>query len=273
MLTSDRLVLRNDAFQSLREYAMLNFDDIPDSVVEQVKMIEGILIASATGGSPDNRIYEHLRREFMGDPSVRELLPSFVRTYRNLDAFWPYIKHEAATYAERRQIISGAFTPLIDHLDGRFAAPGDNTASDALLSFDSDGVHAVWAKAIERRKSDPEGAITVARTLLETVTKRILDEMGQAYSEKDDLPKLYGAAAKTLNLAPNQHSQEAVKSILGGAMTLVNGIGTLRNKLSDSHGRGGLPVKPSPRHASLAVNTAGAIATFLVETFNERNGR
>jgi hypothetical protein len=41
-------------------------------------------------------------------------------------------------------------------------------------------------------------------------------------------------------------------------MTLVNGLGTLRNRLSDSHGRGGKRVKPSPRHASLAVNTAGA---------------
>ncbi|MDG1319996.1 MAG: abortive infection family protein [Paracoccaceae bacterium] len=50
------------------------------------------------------------------------------------------------------------------------------------------------------------------------------------------------------------------------------GGSTLRNRLSDSHGRGGrLPVRPSPRHASLAVNTAGAIATFLVETFNERS--
>ncbi|MEO9738485.1 MULTISPECIES: abortive infection family protein [Roseibium] len=39
----------------------------------------------------------------------------------------------------------------------------------------------------------------------------------------------------------------------------------------NSHGRGGkLPVKPSPRHASLAVNTAGAIATFLVETYQEK---
>ena len=249
---------------------MLNFDDIPISGLEQVKMMEGILIASATGGSPDNHIYERLRRDFMADSTMRDLLPSFVRTYRNLDAFWPYIKHAAGTYAERRQIISGAFTPLIDHLEGRFAAPGDNTASDALRSFDVEGVHAVWVKAMERRSSDPEGAITVARTLLETVTKRILDETGQAYSEKDDLPKLYGAAAKMLNLAPSQHSEEAIRSILGGAMTLVNGIGTLRNKLSDSHGRGGLPVKPSPRHASLAVNTAGAIATFLVETFNER---
>jgi len=141
-----------------------------------------------------------------------------------------------------------------------------------LQSFDADGVHAVWAKAMERRNTYPDGAITVARTLLETVTKRILNESNIQYSDKDDLPKLYGAAAKALNLAPNQHTEEPIKAILGGAMNLVNGIGTLRNRLSDSHGRGGrLPVRPSPRHASLAVNTAGAVATFLIETFNERS--
>ncbi len=76
--------------------------------------------------------------------------------------------------------------------------------------------------------------------------------------------------AKVLNLAPDQHTEEPIKAILGGAMTLVNGIGTLRNRLSDSHGRGGKPVRPSARHAKLAVNLAGALATFLVETFTER---
>ncbi len=231
-------------------------------------MMEGILIASATGGSPDNHVYEYIRREFMADPIIRDLLPKFVRTYRNLDAFWPYIKHEAETYALRRQIISGAFTPLLDHLEGRNFAPGDQVASEVLESFDAQGVHSIWVKAVARRSSDPEGAITVARTLLETVTKRILDETGEGYSDKDDLPKLYAAAAKTLNLAPSQHAEEPIKAILGGAMNLVNGLGTLRNRLSDSHGRGGkMPVKPSPRHASLAVNTAGSIATFLVETY------
>jgi hypothetical protein len=249
-------------------------DDIPDSIVEQVAMMEGILVASATGGSADNRVYVALRQTFIAEPSIRDLLPPFVRTYRNLDAFWPYIKKEAGTYAERRQIISAAFTPLMDHLEGRNRAPSDTSASDALASFDAEGVHAVWTKALARRATDPEGAITVARTLLETVSKRILDEVGQPYDDKDDLPKLYMNAAKALNLAPNQHTEEPVKAILGGAMNLVNGIGTLRNRLSDSHGRGGrLPVKPSPRHASLAVNTAGAIATFLVETYLDREGK
>jgi hypothetical protein len=77
-------------------------------------------------------------------------------------------------------------------------------------------------------------------------------------------------AAKSLNLAPEQRSEEAIRAILGGVMTVVNGLGTLRNKLSDSHGRGGAPVRPSPRHASLAVNLAGALATFLVETYQQR---
>lgn len=235
-------------------------------------MLEGLLTARATGGTPDNRIYQHLRREFMEDPNLCSLLPSFVRSYRDLSAFWPYIKGESVTYAGRRSIIGSAFTPLMDFLEGRNMAPGDKVASDALETFDIDGVHAVWSKAIARRNTDPEGAITVARTLLETVLKRILNECGETYSDKDDLPRLYATAVKVLNLAPNQHTEEPIKAILGGAINLVNGIGTLRNRLSDAHGRSDrLPVKPKPRHASLAVNTAGAIAAFLVETHTENN--
>ena len=253
---------------------MYDYDDIPESIIERATMVEGILIACATGEPHDNQTYERLRRELMADPVIRDLLPPFVRTYRNLGAFWPFIKAAAKSYAERRQIISEAFTPLMDHLEDRNRAPGDQIASDALETFDADAVHAVWARALARRNTDPEGAITLARTLLETVSKRILDETGGTYTDRDELPKLYAAAAQALNLAPNQHTEEPIKAILGGAMHLVNGIGTLRNRLSDSHGRGGkLPVRPSARHASLAVNTAGAIATFLVETFQERQAK
>lgn len=246
---------------------MIDEGELPQSLVERVATMEAILVACATGGLSDNRIYEHLRREFMQDEGIRNELPAFVRTCRNLDSFWPFIKGEAPTYAERRRIIGTAFTPLVDLLEGRFQAPGDPVVSEVLQSFDADGVHQLWSKALARRSVDPEGAITVARTLLETVCKRILDDQGTAYADRDDLPKLYAAAAKSLRLAPDQHTEEPVRAILGGAMNLVNGIGTLRNRLSDSHGRGGrLPVRPSERHASLAVNTAGAIATFLVET-------
>lgn len=252
---------------------MIDENEIPASLAERASMMEGILIACATGGSSDNHIYQFLRRQFMAEPTLKDLLPQFVRTYRNLDAFWPFIRDEAPSYAERRQIIRVAFTQLMDYIEGHNGMPSDKVVSDALETFDPEGVRALWAKAIERRTTDPEGAITLARTILERVTKRILDESAEPYSDKDDLPKLYGRTARLLNLAPSQHTEEPIKAILGGATTLVNGIGTLRNRLSDSHGRGGkLPVKPSARHASLAVNTAGALATFLVETHLKRQG-
>jgi hypothetical protein len=245
--------------------------ELPTDPLERVAMIENLMVARATGDMTANsHDYEQLRRALMDNEETKALLPSFVRTCRTLDVFWPFIKEKAGTYAERRRIIGEAFTPLVDFLEGRNRAPGDIIVSDALQSFDADGVHAVWSKALNRRNTDPEGAITVARTLLETVCKRILDEIEVTYSDKEDLPKLYSMAAKGLNLAPDQHTQEPIKAILGGAMTLVNGIGTLRNRFSDSHGRGGKPVRPSPRHASLAVNTAGALATFLVETHLEK---
>ncbi|MDX3925164.1 MAG: abortive infection family protein [Shinella sp.] len=253
---------------------MIYDDELPTSTLERATMMEQLMTARATGDmTASTRVYEYLRHEFMQSEELRDLLPSFVRTCRTLDVFWPFIQRTAGKYAERREFISQAFTPLIEHLEGRNRAPGDVVTSDALETFDAEGVHVVWSKALARRNADPEGAITVARTLLETVCKRVLDELRVKYTDKEDLPQLYRMAAKELNLAPDQHTEEPIKQILGGAMNLVNGIGTLRNRLSDAHGRGGaLPVRPSPRHASLAVNTAGAVATFLVETLVAKRG-
>ena len=74
-------------------------------------------------------------------------------------------------------------------------------------------MHDAWKKALDRRTSDPEGAITAAKTLLETVCKHIIDEVGKTYGDNDDLPKLYHIAAECLNLAPTQHTEPVFKSI------------------------------------------------------------
>jgi len=55
-----------------------------------------------------------------------------------------------------------------------------------------------------------------------------------------------------------------------GATSVVQGLGSLRDNLSDAHGQGKDGVKPLPRHAELAVNLSGAIASFLVATYQAR---
>jgi len=153
----------------------------------------------------------------------------------------------------------------------RSSHPADELISETIASFDETGVHEAWQKALDRRSSDPEGAITAAKTLLETVCKHIIEDGdGPHYGDNDDLPKLYNLAAEQLNLAPNQHTETVFKSILGNCQAVVGLLSSLRNRLGDAHGKGRLPVKPKARHAELTVNLAGTMAMFLISTWVER---
>jgi hypothetical protein len=167
-------------------------------------------------------------------------------------------------------IVSGYPTYKVVDVAATGIQPADELISKVLISFDESGVHTAWQKALERRTKDPEGAITAAKTLLETVCKHILDEGGTDYGPNDDLPKLYSAASEQLNLAPSQHSESVFKQILGNCHSIVSNLAGLRNKLGDSHGQGKKYVKPQPRHAELAVNLAGSTAMFLVATWDSR---
>jgi hypothetical protein len=106
--------------------------------------------------------------------------------------------------------------------------------------------------------------------LLETVCKHVLEEAGIEYDETADLPKLYGLAAEQLNLSPSQHTEKPFKQILGGCVSVVQGLATLRNRLSDAHGTGRIAARPAARHAELAVDLAGTMAAFLVATWEAR---
>ncbi len=140
---------------------------------------------------------------------------------------------------------------------------------DKIVQFDEEHIHFEWKKAIDRKLNDPEGAITMARTLIETTLKYILEQQKISYNNNSELSELYKDVAKSLNLAPEQHQEKIFKQILGGANGIISGLGSLRNKLGDAHGKGKKYIKPKERHSELAVNLAGAIALFLYKTYKE----
>ena len=240
--------------------------------LERVQALQNVLVARATGSVEGGEDYAALRKHLITITSYKELLPSFVRTNRNLEQFWQFIKGKFSSYAERLKYIWDEFTPLLDSLEGKDLRPLDESTSATLKFFDEESVHAVWQKALERRKGDPEGAITAARTLLETICKHILDQAGVPYdSNKVELHELYKLTANELNISPTQHSEEVFRQILGGCSAVVNGLGTLRNRLGDAHGKSSRQSKPQARHAELAVNLAGAMGLFLISTWQAHN--
>ena len=233
---------------------------------EQAVSLQNLLVARATGSAEDDGEYMRLRQIVLAQPSIDALTPRFLKTCHNLAQFWQFIKFEYKKYEERRRFIWNEFKPMLGVLEQGGLTPSDSLLSITIEKYDSEHVQAAWSKALERRASDPEGAITAARTLLESVCKHILDEAHVEYAENPDLNKLYKLTAEQLKLAPSQHTEQVFKQILGGCTAVVEGLGALRNRLSDSHGKGRVAVKPAPRHAELAVNLAGALAVYLLAT-------
>jgi len=179
------------------------------------------------------------------------------------------IRHDGYELVEAGKI-SGSPRYRMSTARAATGSPADDTISATLAAFNPDDVHPRWLAAMSRRASDPRGAITLARTLLEDVCKWILTEADEGFKDADDLPVLYRKLAKVLKLAPDDHTEQVFKQLLGSCQQVVELLGALRNKLGDAHSSGPMRARPMPRHAELAVNLSGTMATFLVSTWQAR---
>lgn len=248
---------------------------IPENDYEKACFFQDTLIGMATsdtsGGTHED--YVIMRKYFMEKMSTRELLPEWIIKSRNQSQFWSFIKSKFGSYQERRQFIWSETDALINECERTQLAPS-REVSKVLLSIDEKGISDYWHKALERKTTDPEGAITMSRTLLEGVCKYILKKRNVTFNEKNaELSELYKQTAEELNLSSSQHTEKIFKQILGGCSGIVNGLGSLRNKMGDAHGHSDIVRKPAERHAELSVNLAGAMATFLLQTMEKRDDK
>jgi AbiJ N-terminal domain 3/Abortive infection C-terminus len=166
--------------------------------------------------------------------------------------------------------MSGSPIYKVRYFGSAGSTPADGEIAKALHAFNPDEIAARWQEALARRAADPRAAITLARTLLEDACKWLLHEANESFKDDDDLPVLYRRLAKVLKLAPDDHTEQVFKRILGSCQSIVESIGSIRNKLGDAHSQGPKRARPQPRHAELAVNLAGTMATFLIATWDAR---
>lgn len=242
---------------------------VEETFYEKLIRLKSLLVSAATYGHTGQSDYESLRLCWLQHPIFRHKAPLAIKENRTLSEFRTHCQAHGG-YKERRELIQDMFAAILTVLEAEGSQPSDDAITSKLTVCDSAHVTEAWQKALERRSIDPEGAITSARTLLESVCKYILEECGEEHFDKADLPKLYSAAAAQLKLSPGQHTEPVFKQILGGCHAVVEGLGSLRNKLSDAHGKGKMAVKPSERHAELAVNLSGSMALFLISTLNHK---
>ena len=244
---------------------MTNRLESESTLLDSVMQLESILRARATHkhGSEDADLYKTLRECLLDVDRVNSLVPQCVRTCRTLDQFWEFIKPKFAHYAERRAYLSSEFEPLLEYLEGFNSSPIEESMDDVLKEFSTKSVAIVWERANDRLGNEPDAAITSARSLIESVCKHILEEVGE---ESNDHDNIYRQTSRLLDLAPDQQSEEQFRQLAGACNAIVGSLNSIRNNFADAHGRGELETPPSLRHAELAVNVAGSLALFLVRT-------
>jgi hypothetical protein len=125
-------------------------------------------------------------------------------------------------------------------------------------------------EGIEQAIADNPGlAFDLAKTLVESVCRKVLDDRSIPYTEADDLPQLFRAVCRCLPFLPATASGEAevresLRRTLNGLSTAIEGICELRNQCGfASHGSG----RPRPAlegvQALLAAQAADAVVGFL----------
>lgn len=163
----------------------------------------------------------------------------------------------------------------ITEVSGRLTLPGHASLHDALTSVDAPELQRQIDRMRSSVDSDPGLAIGTAKELVETVSKTILSERGVEIDPNWDLPRLVKEARACLSLLPadiNEASRgaESIRRVLSNLGSLVAGIAELRSLYGTGHGRHGQARGPHPRHARLVVGAAATLATFLLETHEER---
>jgi len=162
---------------------------------------------------------------------------------------------------------------------GRVVAESRDTSLDGLQDAISplDAPH--LQQQIERMRQsadeDPALAIGTAKEMVETVCKTILRERSIPTTPNPEIPELIKLTREALNLMPDQipanaKAADTIRRMLSNLGTIAQNLAEIRRDYGTGHGRDGKSKGLEPRHARLAVNSAVALVTFLIETHQAR---
>lgn len=97
-----------------------------EALTSMVMLLKNLLTSVATGGNKVNSEYVKLRTELLNNDTISTLIPNWMKTNRDIDTYWDYIKLKFSTYAERRSFIIHEFDPVLNFLEFDYSKDVDS---------------------------------------------------------------------------------------------------------------------------------------------------
>ena len=156
---------------------------------------------------------------------------------------------------------------MVESSTSRFQMVG---ARSAILEGPIAEPIAQQIEAIENAlESIPDFAFDLSKTLVESVCKTVLADIGHSADPNWDAPRLLRETTNRLNLLPRNHpntvnARDSVEKVIRGMLQTIHGMCELRNNYGmASHGRDVFSARLDLRQATLAAQAADTIVSFL----------
>ncbi len=184
------------------------------------------------------------------------------------DSYWG---SNYSRYDEKYARIYNKCKVIMDRLEGS-ASIITKTADELKDKFSSEYMSHQIELMLSLRSSNPTQAIGLAKELIESCCKTILDDFGIAYDGNDNVSQLTKKTMDVLNLLPENvqatvQEEDAIKSVLGNLRAIPTKLAEIRNPFGSGHGKSASFQGLEARHAQLAIGSSITFVDFIWSTF------
>lgn len=142
----------------------------------------------------------------------------------------------------------------------------------ALKKINSEYIRSITQRAIENvNKGNFDEALTLARTLLEDVFIHIIEKQNISVKSNGQIQDLYKQVRTLYNMHNDSNMDKRINGLLSGLNNIVSAIGEMRNTAGSAHGYGSKRISIKDYHARLCVNSAMALADFVLSVAENNN--
>lgn len=217
--------------------------------------------------------YSETRKELL-KCRYNELIPNFIKKCRTSEELWDFLQSKFHLSSERKTFFKKEFNPILDRLEKKVYLKNSDM-SELKGKFSSVYIKQRIDLMNDLQESNPTETIGIAKELIESCCKTILEKLNVEYATNDSLTTLTKKTLKNLNLSPENIDEDfslgqTLKQILGSLSSISSGMAELRNSYGTGHGKSDKYKELEPRHSKLAVGSATTLVTFLWDCYESQ---
>lgn len=187
------------------------------------------------------------------------------------DLYW---ESSITRYEEKYARIYQKCKSIMDRLEGGSSVIA-KTADSLKGKFSSEYMSQQIELMVSMQSTNPTNAIGMAKELIESCCKTILEDLGIAWSKTDDVPQLTNKTMDALNLLPanvqeTDQGADAIKAVLGNLRAIPSKLAEIRNPFGSGHGKSASFQGLEERHAKLAVGSSITFVDFIWSTYENQ---